>query len=584
MTVAISRLDLRQAAPQPVTAAPAPRAWVWPAVIVAAAAVCWAIALPSMRDAEYDPYGLLFAASPLFAASIVLGALGFVVAIARRALRTGGVALVVSVLLLRLPSALATEEPLYSWTYKHFGVIDYIQTYGSLASGVDVYHEWPGMFAVFAWLNTTTGMVNTDWATWFAVAVDLALAGAVYLLGRSIGLAAGPALVAGFIAQAANWVAQDYLSPQAVAFTLGIVVVALVLATPRSRASAWIALFLFVAIVVSHQLTPYWLIAVTLLLTILGKVRPRYLVVLFIAVALGYVILHLQTVLNFGNPLSFNLAGNASTNTHGANPSDAQVLSSWSARITAALVWVGAAGILVARFLRDRSAWREIAALATVAFSSVLILGGQSYGGEAILRVFLYSLPGCAVVLAPAVHRALVGGAGRAARVAAGTGLVAVMVLSAQAYFGPWFANRVTTDSLEVATDILENQPTDTLTIGVAPGAPGRVVARYVEFVRAQRAFDVGVDTWVNAWPGWENYDFSDPARFNRLTDTLVERGQRTTIVVTQQMHYYAEYYGVFSEGSLDRFTQILFDDPRWELVHDTTDVLEFRLRLEDAP
>ena len=39
-------------------------------------------------------------------------------------------------------------------------------------------------------------------------------------------------------------------------------------------------------------------------------------------------------------------------------------------------------------------------------FSAVLVLG-QSYGGECILRVFLYALAGCSVLLATAVAGAL---------------------------------------------------------------------------------------------------------------------------------------------------------------------------------
>lgn len=562
---------------------PWPR-WAVPALLALAAVVCWLIALPSLRTAEYSGFGLLFAGSPLFPLSIALIAAAFVVAIARRTLRIAGLAMVLSVLVLRLPTAMAVSEPLYSWTYKHFGVIDYIQTYGGLAQGVDIYQEWPGVFGFFAWLNTLTGTTNGPVAMWFTVCVQLALAASVYLLGRSMGLSVGASLVAGYIAQAANWVGQDYLSPQAVAFALGTVVLALVLASPRSRTAAWIALALFVAIVVSHQLTPYWLIAVVLVLTVLGRVRPRYMVVLFMAVALGYMLLHIDTVLQFGNPLNFDFAQNAQTVQQGSMPSDGQRFSSWGSRLTAVLVWGGAGAVLVVRLVRHRSSWRETVALGAIAFSSVLILGGQSYGGEAIMRVFLYSLPGCAIVLGPVVERSLTRGFSRAAtalRAGAAAVLVAATLMSAQAYYGAWFANYITPESVQIGTDLLENEPVNTLTIGVAPGAPGRLVARYVEFVKAHREFDAGVDTWINAWPGWKDYDFRDASKFENLTTRLISTGQPTTVIITQQMLYYSDYYGIFASGSLERFRDILLGDPRWQLVHSSSDVSMFTLRLD---
>ncbi|MBN9153211.1 MAG: hypothetical protein J0I70_09295 [Microbacterium sp.] len=585
MTTTVSRPALSPALPSaPRMPRRAARPWAVPAVLALVAVVCWLVALPSLRSASYSGFGLLFAGSPLFAVSIALIAVAFVLAIARRTWRMAGVALILSVLILRLPTALATTEPLYSWTYKHFGVIDYIQTHGGLAQGVDIYQEWPGAFSFFAWLNTLTGTTNEQVALWFTVSVQLVLAGSVYLLARSVGLSVGAGLVAGYIAQAANWVGQDYLSPQALAFALGTVVLALMLASPRSRAAAWIGLVLFVAIVVSHQLTPYWLIAVVLVLTLLGRVRPRYMIALFIAIAVGYMLLHLQTVLQFGNPLNLDLAQNVQTVQRGTEPSAGQRFSSWGSRLTVVLVCGGTAAILVTRLIRHRSGWRDTVALGAIAFSSGLILGGQSYGGEAVLRVFLYSLPGCAIVLAPVIERALTGGVARATRlvrVSTAVALTAVTLMSAQAYYGAWFANYITPESVRVSTELLEEEPVNTLTIGVAPGAPGRLVARYVEFVQAHREFDAGVDTWINAWPGWKDYDFRDPTKFHDLTTRLIATDQPTTVIITEQMLYYSEYYGIFEPGSLERFRDILLNDPRWRLVHRTPDLLMFRLQMD---
>lgn len=584
MTATLTRAEVRNA-----RAARAPRAvfprWT-PAVLLALAIVAWLIVLPSLHDAAWNVFGLVAAAGPLFVVSIALVALAFCLAIAVDARRTAGAALIATVLMMRLPTAVSVDAPLYSWTYKHFGVIDYIQRHGVVAQDVDIYHNWPGAFSLFAWINTITGSETIAIAQWFAIAAQLLLVGAVYLLARSLGMAANTSMVAAFLAQAANWVGQDYLSPQAIAFTLGIVVIGLVLASQRSRAAVWVAVPIFAAIVVTHQLTPYWLIALIAVLTVLGYVRPRWVVLVFAAIAIGYALMHLPILGRFGNLLDFNFLANLQTNTAriASEPSFGQVVSSLAARTVTAVLWLGTAAVVVWRLVKRRDARRETLAAAAVAFSSVLILVGQGYGGEAIFRVFLYSLPGCALILAPVLVAALRGTIPRlrtTGTLGATVAITLVTVLSTQAYYGGWFANLVTKDSIAIATRILEDESPSTLTIGVAPGAPGRLVGEYVDFVRANRDFDIGIDTWLNAWPGWQGEDFAEPDRMRRLTDGLISAQRPAVVVVTAQMRYYSEYYGTFPAGSLDRFTGLLLDDPRWVLTTDTAEMLVFELDLE---
>jgi hypothetical protein len=127
-----------------------------------------------------------------------------------------------------------------------------------------------------------------------------------------------------------------------------------------------------------------------------------------------------------------------------------------------------------------------------------------------------------------------------------------------------------------VATRILTEEDPSTLTIGVAPGAPGRLVAEYAEFVRSSAVFDTGIDTWLNSW--WEDEDFSDPTRMNRMTDTLLATGQRSIMLITRQMRYYNDYYGTLPPGSLDNLVSIVDADPRWILEYSSEDILMYRL------
>lgn len=158
--------------------------------------------------------------------------------------------------------------------------------------------------------------------------------------------------------------------------------------------------------------------------------------------------------------------------------------------------------------------------------------------------------------------------------------LTLVALASIQTSYGGWFANRVTPESVQLTTEVLTEEDPSTLTIGVAPGAPGRLVAEYVDFVRANELFDSGIDMWLTSWPGWEDEEFADPRRVTRLTDSLVWEERPALVVITQQMRDYSAYYGTLPAGALDRFEGFLEQDPRWVLSYESDETVVYRLNL----
>ncbi len=578
--------------PAPALARPgtgAPAGWILPAVLVVVSVAAWLVAAPSMTTDQIDNRGLLFAASPLFALSLVVGSLAFLVAIGRRRHGLAAVSLGVSVLLTRLPTAVAVSLPLYSWTYKHFGVIDYITTYGHLDHGVDIYHSWPGMFTLFAWVNELTGTNSFQLALWFTPVYQLALTAAIYVMARAWRLGRGAALVAAFVAHTANWVAQDYFSPQAVAMLLAIGVLALLAHAgardgrhaigTRHPAAVWVALVIYAGVVVSHQLTPFWLMIVIGAGCVFGQIRPRWVMFVFAAMVIGWTALNYDVVSSYGSIFHFDPMGNVARNVNGGNPSLGQRLTSWSGRFTTVSTWLVTGVILLLRW-RRRQNRRLTLTLAALALGSFTVLLGQSYGGEAIFRVFLYSSPGCALVIAPATHRWLTGRArrGRAGRIAAVMSLLLLTGAAAQAFYGAWFPNRVDYDALQASVWIVENAPTDATVLALAPGAPGRVVARYTEFVRINRDFDGGVD----AWDGWIGTDFKDD-RVAEMTDAMLGENHVVYAVITSQMKVYNNYYGLFPQGAIDRFENQLLANPHWRVLTHTPSLTVLELDPEAA-
>lgn len=568
-----------------------------------AAAVLFAIALPSMRTASWSELGLLFAASPAFVLSLVLAPVACCLALAAGSRRLAWVALVVTVLVHRLPLTLATDAPAYSWTGKHLGVTDLIGAHGGVVPGVDIYQAWPGMFAAAAWLQAVTGLDPMVLAHWFPVLAQLAFTLAVYAFARSAGRTRETALTAALIAQLANWVGQDYFSPQAVAAVLAVGALALLLRSRRHPAFAWLALVLFAAVTVTHQLTPYWLTAVVVAFCILGAARPRWIAVLFIAVAGGYLALNYDVVQQFGPLLSVDAAANVRTvNLDETGPG--QALAALGGRIATALLWVGALLAFVTALVRHRRGRAAVLALGAAAFAPFALLLGQGYGGEALFRVMLYSIPGCAVLVAPWIRRLLAvpGGARvgrravrtstrrrgvriprpmrtRAVRIAAGSVVVAVLaVSSAQAYFGAWFAYQVSPETYRDVSAVLRSAPEGALVLGVAPGAPGRTVAEYAPLA----IYDPQFDAVMTTWDGWRGTEIGDAERIDRFTRDLIWQGRPTYIVMTDEMKSYSDFYRVYPEGAIDEFERLLLAHPRWTtVVHDDHATI---VRLADDP
>ncbi|MFZ7086935.1 hypothetical protein [Curtobacterium sp. RRHDQ10] len=566
--------------------------------MVAAVVVCL-VTIPAIPRASSTTLGLLFAGVPGVPVSIALAGLAFVLALRAGSVADSWVATIVSVLCMRLPIALGAGAPIYSWTYKHLGVIDWIQHHGHVATGVDIYSGWPGVFAAIAWFSTVTGVSTTVIAQWFEVGVNLALVCAVGSLARAIGTKRLTAVTAAFVVGVANWVGQDYLSPQAVSFLLGIVVVTLLVRSRNRPLLGWLSVPLFGAIAVSHQLTPYWLIAVALAFGVIGAARPRYIGIVFGVIAGAMVVANLHLVEQFTSGAAFDPVANAQTIETGVG-SVGQTVTSIAARALTAAVWGPALVAVVVGLRPDRfgggraKRWNTLR-LAILTFAPFALLFGQSYGGEAIFRVFLYSLPGSAILLAPIVLRCVRSGrsesermarpgvarrtgvvvGGRFAFVGTAAAVVLASLLSAQATYGAWFANLVSPQSLAISTDLLRTMPVPSQVISPVGAGAGRMTEQYVD----QARIDPGYDSTMDTWAGWAGQSFRNPEVERKLTSDLLQSDRPVYMLFTQQQIDAAAYTGSYPAGAVQRFAAQVGSDSRWESVVSAQGVELYRLK-----
>lgn len=499
----------------------------------------------------------------------------FAVAIRRGAFRLATGALIVTIVSVRLPAVAAVTDPIYAWTYKHLGVIDYIASTGhATPPTVDIYSGWPGFFAAFAWLQSVTGLSMLQVAQWFPLVLDLVSAAAVYSLARAVPVGRATALTASLISALINWVGQDYFSPQAISYVLALATIALLLHGRRRQVYAWASLPLFAAITLSHQLTPFWLILIALALGLMGAIRPRWIGLVYGAISGGYLLLHRgslvgQSVVNTTGPLE------TATNTAStvASGSIDQLATALSARGVAVAVYVLCAIALVIAWRRGGQHWRVARIGGILAFAPILLLTVQSYGGEGILRAYLYGVPGAALLLAQLGLSAL-WAARPLARLLAVAVVAAILIGSLNAIYGAWRIQVISSGAVAVTTYALKNIPDDAYLLSPESASPNRAVGDYVRHSENDPYFDVGMDTWA----GWPGSTFTGTKWLTNLEQGLGGTGRPVYILFTDGMEADSDYAGTYPVGAMNRFRDALLADPDWRVVYGSGDNFLFEL------
>ncbi len=395
----------------------------------------WAFGVSQIQRQAIGPYGVLASANAWFFLGLAALVVGMVAELSRTRPRTW----LLGAFLVALIVAIHTTVPLlyggtpeYAWVYKHVGVAQAFGQYHRVTDTSNIYQEWPALFTTVAAISSLGNAGPLTFAAWGPVAFELA--DALLLLGIFRLLTADrrlPYLAVLLYEGLIAWVGQDYLSPQAFGYLLWLGIMAIVIRwllvpapahcrwrfvnttrgfllrgwpTPAdaSPAMRWIAVALvaviYFAIVAAHQLTPYIALLGIAALVVLGLVWRGWLAFLLLAViAVGFLVPHYGLISSqFGGVFS---GGNVFENAAGSQGILHKAAEANTGRVVhglAACMWLGAVAAIA---LRWRSLGR-VALPAVLAFSPFVVLGAQSYGGEAIYRVFLFSAPWCALLIA----------------------------------------------------------------------------------------------------------------------------------------------------------------------------------------
>lgn len=367
---------------------------------VAGSILLWSVGLAGVDPREMGELGLLslFNSATVAAMLLLLGST-LICIFQHRPEWVVGTHLVTYLAMVHGTPAVLYGSVRYAWSYKHLGVVDYILRTGQVDPGIDVnpiYHNWPGMFTASALIADLGGEGAANaLALWAPLGFNLILLVVLRYLFRGLTDSTPVVQMALLIYFTLTWVGQDYFSPQAVVYILYLGVVGLLVRHRHGSTQRTLVFILLVAaMAVTHQITLVILLLAVGALLMLRQVNGWHLMliagVIVTAWALtfagDYTLSNFEDLLSgIGQPLS-----NAEA-TLGKSDGAAgmQRLVVWGDRFTVAAATVFALlGIWRGRRSGTLQSTPVILMLAPVA-----ILMQMSFGGEALLRVFLFSAP-----------------------------------------------------------------------------------------------------------------------------------------------------------------------------------------------
>jgi hypothetical protein len=417
----------------------------------------WAASLSSIDAAASSDYGLVGQLPVTWWMSIVaiIGALAVTsrpALVARRwptawllVLGTAAFALV-----LHGTASAAETVPRYPTAYVHAGFADYIALHGRTLPHLDLRMSWAGFFAGVGFASRAMGVSPTWFIKWSPLVLNLAYLIPLKVIADANLRSRRARWAALWLFLAANWVGQDYLSPQGMNLFLYLTVVAVLCRVFGARGPVWgparrlidsapvastrrltrrafgvpadarsaeaaqlevstpaqlllygLMVFIIFASISSHQFTPMMIVLVAAALVLIGRTRLTGLWILCAGgvvawtsfLAVSYWSGHLRNLFGGVGHVGGTLDQNVTVRLQGSSAR----LFVLDARIAFAIaIWSVAVFAFVRCLRQGRSHWT----LLTLFLCPFGVLLGQSYGGEGVLRVFLFSLAPASVLIA----------------------------------------------------------------------------------------------------------------------------------------------------------------------------------------
>lgn len=406
------------------------------------ALLLWSISLQGVDIRRMNDLGLVSVLPPLTFIAFVLLSVSFCLTLRQPHKRAPILLLHLALLIFMLygVTTLVEEAPRFSVLYRHEGYTEYILRTGTVDPNLDAYFNWPGFFILGAFVTRVAGYHDIfGFGLWAPVFFNLIYIGPLYIIFTSATTDRRIVWLGLWFFYVTNWIGQDYFSPQGLNFFLYLVIIAILLrwfkvapsaqsrvqepqgqhlgriqsfvhrffawirapdplsipVQPRQRKVLLVMLIaIFAFVVFSHPLTPFFVLASVTALVIFRRCAPFWLPILMAVMTGAWIILMTQAFLaghlswltgGFGNIFS-TFSANVSDRVGG---SPQHVFIAKMRLVTTFFVW-GLA--LVGAIRRLRKGYQDVN-FVLLALAPFPLFVAQPYGGEMLLRIYLFALP-----------------------------------------------------------------------------------------------------------------------------------------------------------------------------------------------
>lgn len=556
----------------------------WPILLPCAAVVLWALSLGRIDQAEMNDLGLVSALPP----TIFLALLVLVVSFCLTLRRPSGSELVPALHVLALIlmvygiTPLVDEVPRYSVTWRHIGVAEYVARTGDIDPRIDAYFNWPGFFVMTAFVTELAGTSARSFVDWTPVFYNVLYLGPLLIIFRTA--TTNAALVWGgvWIFYLANWIGQDYFSPQGLMLFLYLAAVAVLvrwfqqqeqLRAAQRAALMAIVIALLASIVASHQLTPFVAFMSIALLVAFKRCSARLLPVLVVVLiaawlsfmAITYLHGHLEQLTGGVGQLEETAEANVGSRLHGSREHVAVV---YVRLLVTAAVW----GLALLGGLR--ALWQErrgVLPYALLALAPFPLLPLQPYGGEMLMRVYLFSLPLSALFASWLFHSA--DGRRRSPRTTAIFGVVSVALLAALflARFGNERMDYYTPQEVSAVERLYEVATPGSLLLAGSGNVPWKF--------RDYEKFDYDIVTEPRPWNLIDVVHPDTHAVLANIRRAMAARKRTDAyLIITRSQKAEVDLRALTARGFLDRLERAAAVSPSFELVYGNRDAKIFTL------
>ncbi len=418
---------------------------IFPYLWLVAAVLVWGVSLQWVEPRAMNDLGLVSALPPGIFVGLFLVTVGFALNLRAAWFNEWRLFLYVLTLMVMLYgiTALVFPTPRFATTWKLVGVTDFVINTGTVSPRVDAFMNWPGFFIFSAALTEAMGLdTPLRFAAWAHLGFNLLYFAPLFTIFTTVTKDRRVVWSALWLFYATNWIGQDYLSPQAFGYFFFLMTIAICLrwfrvqvpthlngagswmergratvahivagwrdsellelenrtSTPMQRAGLLLLIVLMVAALIpTHQLTPFAIAGVLLALIVTNRITPRYLPIIIGVLAFTWLsfaaILYLKgNVDKLVGPLG-QVTDNVSRSVDRRVAGSPEHIFVVQMRLFMSLAFWGLAGLGGVRRLRAGYVDLTMGLLALTPF---VLLGVQAYGGELILRIYFFALPGMA--------------------------------------------------------------------------------------------------------------------------------------------------------------------------------------------